>query len=88
MHKNQKNHWALAAHFAGHIAVGFVLFLMIAAPAVALSLLVHVIEAWAVDGFTIAVLHFLAHAILIGDSVLFAVHMLVGIINFMKELWK
>lgn len=86
--QKQNQWWMPVVHFAAHTLVGSVLFLIVAAPAVGLSLLVHALANVSVDGFTILVLKFLEHAILCADSLLFAAYMVVTGAKSVKELWK
>lgn len=88
MHHNNKNFWTPIVHFAGHTFIGSVLFLIIGAPAVGLSLLVHALEAAHLDGFTIQVLGFLEHAILVADAGLFITYLVVTAFKSVKEMWK
>lgn len=85
-HKNKM--WTPIVHFAAHVVVGSLLFLVIATPAVGLSLLVHALESAHLDSFTIAVLTFLEHAILVADAVLFIIYMMVTALKSVKEMWK
>ena len=73
-------------HFAAHVTVGSLLFLVIAAPAVGLSLLVHTLEAVHLDSFTVLVL-FLERAILVADAMLFITYLVVTAIKSVKEMW-
>ncbi len=86
--KNIKSFWTPIVHFAGHTFIGSVLFLIIGAPAVGLSLLVHALEAAHIDGFTIVVLSFLERAILVADAGLFIIYLVVTAIKSVKEMWK
>ncbi len=86
--KNHKSFWTPIVHFAGHTFIGSVLFLIIGAPAVGLSLLVHAREAAHIDGFTIGVLSFLERAILVADAGLFIIYLVVTAIKSVKEMWK
>ncbi len=86
--KNHKSFWTPIVHFAGHTFIGSVLFLIIGAPAVGLSLLVHALEAAHIDGFTIVVLSFLERAILVADAGLFIIYLVVTAIKSVKERWK
>lgn len=74
-------------HFAAHVTVGSLLFLVIAAPAVGLSLLVHSLEAVNLDSFTVLVLKFLERAILVADAMLFITYLVVTAIKSVKEMW-
>ena len=64
------------------------LFLIVGAPAVGLSMLVHALEAAHVDGFTVLVLSFLEHAILLADAGLFLTYLVVTAIKSVKEIWR
>ena len=91
MNKNnekQQNLWTPLVHFGGHTLIGSVLFLIVGAPAVGLSLLVHALESANIDGFTVMVLTFLEHAILVADAGLFMTYLVVTAIKSVKELWK
>ena len=74
-------------HFAAHVTVSSLLFLVIAAPAVGLSLLVHTLEAVHLDSFTVLVLKFLERAILVADAMLFITYLVVTAIKSVKEMW-
>lgn len=86
--QNQKSIWTPVVHFAAHTFVGSVLFLIVGLPAVGLSLLVHALEAAHLDGFTVQVLSFLEHAILLADAGLFMTYLVVTAIKSVKEMWK
>ncbi|WP_126448011.1 hypothetical protein [Sulfuricystis multivorans] len=86
--KNQKSFWTPIVQFAGHTFIGSVLFLIIGAPAVGLSLLVHALGAAQIDGFTIVVLSFLERAILVADAGLFIIYLVVTAFKSVKEMWK
>lgn len=90
--QNQEQHsksiWTPVVHFAGHAIVGTILFLIVALPAVLLSLVVHGLEAAHIDGFTVEVLKFLDHAILIADAGLFVAFLVITFIKALREMWK
>ena len=86
---NKKNRlWTPVVHFGAHTLIGSVLFLIVGAPAVGLSMLVHALEAAHVDGFTVLVLSFLEHAILLADAGLFLTYLVVTAIKSVKEIWR
>ena len=58
-------------HFAGHSLVGTGIFLIVAMPAVLLGYLVHKLREYNVAEFTLTVLFFLEHTILVVDALLF-----------------
>ena len=87
--KNKKNPlWTPVVHFGAHTLIGSVLFLIVGAPAVGLSMLVHALESAHVDGFTVLVLSFLEHAILLADAGLFLTYLVVTAIKSVKEIWR
>lgn len=83
-----RSFWAPVVHFAAHTYMGFVLFLIVAAPAVGLSILIDELKRLHVDRFTIAVLYWLDRAILIVDALLFVTHLAVSAVKSVKEKWK
>ena len=85
-HKNKKSLWTPIVHFAGHAFIGTTLFLIVGFPAVALNLLVKFLVSVGIDGFTVAVLEFLEHAILLVDAVLFLVFLGVTAYKSVKEM--
>lgn len=78
--------WAPIAHFAGHTFIGSAIFAVIAIPAVGLSLLVKFLEGAGVPEFTLAVLTFLEHGILIIDAALFVVYLCITAYRAFKEM--
>ena len=62
--QHKKSIWTPVVHFAAHTFVGSLLFVIVGAPAVGLSMLVHALEAAHLDGFTVEVL-VLSDAVLI-----------------------
>lgn len=85
--ENHGKFWTPVAHFAGHAMIGCLIFVIIAAPAVALSHLVHVLDEH-VDGFVGLVFMFLERIILIVDAVLFVVYLAVAGFKFIKEMMQ
>lgn len=82
-----KHWWQPIAHFAGHTITGTLIFCIIATPAIGLSMLVHWLEKVdEVSRFTIIVLTYLEHAILIVDAVLFVVYLGFTAIHALKEM--
>jgi hypothetical protein len=86
--QQKKSIWTPVVHFAAHTFVGSLLFVIVGAPAVGLSMLVHALEAAHLDGFTVEVLAFLEHAILLADAGLFMTYLVVTAIKSVKEMWK
>ena len=86
--REEKTVVGFVAHFAGHVVVGTVLFVIVGAPAVGLSLLVRLLEGFGIDGFTVSVLVFLEHAILVADASLFLIYLAATAYSFIKEMWK
>lgn len=80
--------WANIVHFAAHTFTGSVLFLIVGAPAVGLSMLIDLLGAAKLDGFTIAVLTLLEHAILLVDAALFATYLGLAALKSVKEMRK
>ena len=67
--------YAPVVHFAAHTLVGTGIFLIIGAPAVFLGWLVHKLREYHVTEFTLLVLQFLEHAILVVDALLFLIYL-------------
>ena len=86
--QHKKSIWTPVVHFAAHTFVGSLLFVIVGAPAVGLSMLVHALEAAHLDGFTLEVLAFLEYAILLADAGLFLTYLVVTAIKSVKEMWK
>ncbi|TCV51586.1 MULTISPECIES: hypothetical protein [Pseudomonas] len=81
----KKPWWNPIAHFAAHCFVGFIIFIIIGLPAVALSFLVHKLETLGVNPLTIGVLTFLETALTIADAILFLIFLSLGIFRALKE---
>jgi hypothetical protein len=81
----KKPWWSPIAHFAAHCFVGFIIFIIIGLPAVALSFLVHKLETLGVSPLTIGVLTFLETALTIADAILFLIFLSLGIFRALKE---
>lgn len=88
MREERKIVGSFLAHFSGHVAIGVILFVVVGAPAVGLSLLVRFLEGYGIDGFTVSVLVFLEHAILVADASLFLIYLAATAYSFIKEMWK
>lgn len=86
--QHKKSIWTPVVHFAAHTLIGSLLFVIVGAPAVGLSMLVHALETAHLDGFTVEVLAFLEHAILLADAGLFLTYLVVTAIKSVKEMWK
>lgn len=68
--------YAPLVHFAAHTLVGTGIFLIIGTPAVFLGWLVHKLnEEFHVSEFTITVLVFLEHTLIVVDAVLFVIYL-------------
>jgi hypothetical protein len=79
--------WKPISHFLGHVVSGALVFLVVAAVAVVLGLSVRWLgKLDGVPDFTLSVLTWLEHIILIGDATLFLVYIAVSGIKFFKEL--
>ncbi len=78
--------WKPIWHFAAHTITGTGIFVVIALPAVGLSMLIHYLEGGSVPKFTLLVLTVLEHAILIVDSVLFLVYLGFTSVRAIKEM--
>ncbi|WP_413460772.1 hypothetical protein [Herbaspirillum huttiense] len=74
-------------HFAGHTAAGAIIFAIIAFVTVVLSGIIYACAAlpW-MSKFSLDVLEVLEHAMMIGDAILFACHLLVGAYRSIVEL--
>lgn len=75
-------------HFGVHTLVGSAIFCIIAAPALGLSFLVLYLETLGVPAFTLSVLTFLEHALLMVDAALFVVYILITAYKAFKEMLK
>jgi hypothetical protein len=81
-----KNHWlAPVAHFAAHALVGSLVFVVIALPALGLSLLVHWLESRGAAGYVISVLTALEYVIVTIDAIAFTWHLLYSTYKAFKE---
>ncbi|MEX6866649.1 hypothetical protein AB2D15_31265 [Pseudomonas aeruginosa] len=67
--------YAPLVHFAAHTLVGTGIFLIIGMPAVFLGWLVHKLRDYHVSEFTISVLVFLEHALIVVDAFLFVTYL-------------
>lgn len=77
--------WAPIVHFAGHTVGGSIIFIIIAMPAIGLSLLVEFLGENGIPQFTITVLTILEHTILVIDAVLFVIYLVVTAIKAGRE---
>ncbi|MDI2144930.1 hypothetical protein KBJ94_23050 [Pseudomonas sp. ITA] len=68
---HQKTWYAPLVHFLAHTVVGSGIFIIIATPSVFLGWLVHKLREYHVAEFTLSVLTFLEHAILVVDALTF-----------------
>lgn len=85
--KENKIWWEPIAHFAGHIFVGTVIFLIMGSVSVGLSLLVHSMsEIKNIPPFTIHVLTGVEYIILVVDSVLYLAYIGTAAWGSMKEM--
>lgn len=75
-------------HFGAHTFVGSMIFCIIAVPAIGLSFLVHYLEGLQVPAFTLSVLTFLEHVLLIVDATLFVVYIVITAYKAFKEMFK
>lgn len=81
--------WAPIPRFLAHTFVGVAIFLIVGAPAVGLEMLVHELAARKlVSAFTITVLGFLEHALLIIDSCVLLVYLVYAAYTAMRENGK
>lgn len=71
-----------------HMATASVVFLVLALLAVGLDLLTGVFARLGASAFTLNVLSFTTHVMLIADTVLFLVHLAKASVLFVKGLWK
>lgn len=76
--------WRPQANFFIHAAMGTLVFLIIGIPAVALSLLVHRLESFKVPTFTVSVLTFLEHSILVIDAMTVLIYVTVSTCTELK----
>lgn len=67
--------YAPLVHFTAHTLVGTSIFVIIGAPAVFLGWLVHKLRDYHVTEFTLTVLQFLEHSILVVDALLFLAYL-------------
>jgi hypothetical protein len=73
--------------FLNHTAVGTIIFMIIAIPAIALSILVDYLKLIQVQAFTIQVLALLEHAILMIDAAFFISYFLISSIKTLKGIY-
>jgi hypothetical protein len=78
--------WQPIVHFAGHTLAGTIMFILFGAVSVVLAMLVQYLEASKVPVFTLAVLSFVEHVILIVDSVLYLIYLAVAGWEAVKEI--
>jgi hypothetical protein len=83
---HSKPWYAPLVHFTAHTFVGSAIFLIILCPAVFLGWLVHKLEQFHVSEFTVTVLLFLEHSILVVDALLFLAYLVVTSISAIKEM--
>lgn len=89
MEKNSphsKSWYAPLVHFTAHTFVGTSIFVIILVPAVFLGWLVHKLQQYHVSEFTITVLQFLEHSILVVDSLLFLAYMAITSYSAIREM--
>lgn len=72
---HSKAWYAPLVHFMAHTFVGSAIFLIILIPAVFLGWLVHKLQEYHVTEFTVMVLQFLEHSILVVDALLFLIYL-------------
>lgn len=82
----ERKWWEPLSHFAGHIVIGALLFCMVATPAVGLGMAVAHFKTLGVPEFTVTVLTFLEHTVLIGDVILFLVYTSISGVRFIREM--
>ena len=73
--------------FLNHTFVGTIIFIIIAIPAIALSILVDYLKLIQVQAFTIQVLALLEHAILMIDAAFFISYFLISSIKTLKGIY-
>ena len=78
--------WGPISHFAGHIVIGSLLFCIFAAPAIGFAIAVSHLKSLGVPDFTVTVLTFLEHTILITDALLFLVYTFVACAKAIREM--
>lgn len=71
-----------------HIALGTFIFVVIGAVAVLLDLSATALNRIGVSSFTVAALTYGAHAIMIGDLILFAIYVLTSGWKLVKEMFN
>ncbi len=82
---NQKRRWwRPLANFFINAAMGTLVFLIIGIPAVALSISVHRLESFKVPTFTVSVLTFLEHSILVIDAMTVLIYVTVSTCTELK----
>lgn len=81
--------WRPIARFLGHFFAGTVIFTMLCAVSVSLSLMMHSLQAnFEVPALTILVLTGLENTILVVDAVLFAVYLAATATRALREILK
>jgi hypothetical protein len=78
----------LIGHFVGHVALGTLGFIVLAIPAVCLSIAAHYLAEVPVSQFVIEVLLLVHYSLLIIDTMMFAAYILVSIYGAAKELLR
>lgn len=86
--KKHKSWWRPISHFATHTAVGAMMLICVALPAVLLAVLIHHLPLLGVDGFTLELLNLLEKTVLVLDAVLFLVYVGSAAYESIKEMFK
>jgi hypothetical protein len=78
----------LIGHFVGHVALGTLGFVVLAIPAVCLSIAAHYLAEVPVSRFVIEVLLWVHYSLLVIDTIMFAAYILVSTYGAAKELFR
>jgi hypothetical protein len=78
----------LIGHFVGHVALGTLGFVVLAIPAVCLSVAAHYLAEVPVSPFVIEILLGVHYSLLVIDTAMFAAYILVSIYGAAKELLR
>ncbi|NEX63420.1 hypothetical protein [Noviherbaspirillum galbum] len=85
---NNEKWWTPIVRFGVHVMVGLVIFLVIAAAAIGLDVLVERLAEFGANKFTVKLLGLLADALLLTDSVCFVAHLLQSVLKAIREIFK
>lgn len=83
---SEKPHWiTLTYEFAGKFISGFLIFFLIAIPAILISLFIKHLESYGVSASLITILQVVDYAIVVVDALAFVYHLVYSLYEFIKE---